>query len=171
MMYASVLKLDTQLREQQQQRRRTFKIGCVIRAKTSSRLHQITHKTNNETLSDVLDTKTSSEMRLVTKRHVGLNKYLNESKLTSLTIPLPNIFTNKSCKIPLIFSTIERINDVNISLRFVDVSSWCIFGVARLCRTFVRESVKWTLIACKWALHCFFPAFITISVPVLINKR
>lgn len=79
--------------------------------------------------------------------------------------------TNKSCNTPLIFSTMFIMKVVRSSLRFLEESSWTNFGVERVCLTFVSKSAKCIFRTWRCDLHCFFPAFITISVPFLKFDR
>lgn len=76
--------------------------------------------------------------------------------------------TNKSCKIPLIFSIVGIISNAWSSAKLLS-PSWEVL-VVNICLTLTSVSFKWDFKLSKWLRHCFLPALITILVPVLQIK-
>lgn len=75
-MDAAVSKLQTELREQQEQRWGQLGIGAAGCAKTSGRCRQVVHKTDDQTFAHVVDAEAVPELGFLRKVHFRLDKNL-----------------------------------------------------------------------------------------------
>lgn len=108
------------------------------------------------------------------KRHFTMRIY--HTNFSQQCLQFKCTHTIKSCKTPLIFSTVAKTSCVRSSVVRLDdgvslEGDVMILGTARLCLTRVRHSEKCALSACKCDRHWRRPALITISEPVLKIKQ